>query len=305
MRLNIQYLTHIEIDKQKWDHAIKSCFNGQIHVSSWYLDIVCDQWDALVEGDYQRIMPLPWRKQYGQQFLYHPQFCAALGVFSIDKLDSDIVSQFIGAIPRKFKFIEIFLNKFNKFNDSHFQFTSKLTSELDLISEYPRLFESFSQQTQDILTDLAQEQFTIQRKIAIKAFISFYVGNQQVNSEIEKSKIDTLLHTLLSALSKYGVGESIAIHSANSSIIAAAFFVLHQNKATLLLHASSNVSASYLIIDEFIRTYTMKNITLELPHPQSNDEQALFEAFGAINTKTLIVTKSKIPFYLRPFVSKQ
>lgn len=305
MRLNIQYLTHLEIDKQKWDHAIKSSFNGQLHASSWYLDIVCEQWDALIEGDYQRIMPLPWRKIYGKQILYHPEFCAALGIFSIDKLDADIVSQFVGAIPRKFKFIELFLNKFNKFENPQFQISRKLTSELDLICEYPRLFESFSQQTQDILTDLAQEQFTIQRKISIKNFISFYISNKTYANEIEKSKTESLLTTLLTALSKYGVGESIAIHSTDSSIIASAFFILHQNKATLLLLASSKISASYLMIDEFIRTYTMKNITLEFPHPETTDEQTIFEAFSAINTNSMLVTKNKIPFYLRPFITKQ
>ncbi len=40
-------------------------FNGLIYAKSWYLDIVADQWDALVENDYEKIFPLVHRKKYG------------------------------------------------------------------------------------------------------------------------------------------------------------------------------------------------------------------------------------------------
>ena len=47
----IKYLHHSEIDKKKWDACIKESFNGMVYASSWYLDIVGFEWEALIEND--------------------------------------------------------------------------------------------------------------------------------------------------------------------------------------------------------------------------------------------------------------
>lgn len=303
-RLKIQYLSHNEIDKQKWDQVIRSSFNGHLCAYSWYLDIVCEQWDALVEGDYQRVMPLPWKVVYRQNALYLPKYCCPLGIFSIDKIDAEIVEQFLSVIPRKFRITELWLNKFNKVQESHPDQEAIMVGEVDLIGEYPRLFESFTQKTQDTLTDLAQENFTIVRRIAIPEIIDFYLSFCIIETQNEREQMKERLQTILTALSKYGVGESIGINDSDNKLIAVAFFALHQNRAQLLIYESKNITASYLAVDEFIRSYSMKNITLEFPQPKSDEERILFEAFSSTHTKTVKISRRRVPFYIRPFISK-
>ena len=46
--VNIQYLTHEQIDKTKWDNCIHTADNGLIYAYSFYLDAMSKQWDALV-----------------------------------------------------------------------------------------------------------------------------------------------------------------------------------------------------------------------------------------------------------------
>ncbi|MBK6963997.1 MAG: hypothetical protein IPH20_08605 [Bacteroidales bacterium] len=57
--MNIRLIRHTELDKTAWDNCIDKAVNGNIYGFSWYLDIVCDEWDALVAGDYETVFLLP------------------------------------------------------------------------------------------------------------------------------------------------------------------------------------------------------------------------------------------------------
>ena len=72
--MEIKYLKHNQIDKQKWDSAIENARNGLVYVLSWFLDIVSPDWDALVYGDYEVVMPLTYRNKLGVKYLYQPVF---------------------------------------------------------------------------------------------------------------------------------------------------------------------------------------------------------------------------------------
>ncbi len=63
----IKHLKYEHIDKERWDDCIDQSFNGVIYAYSWFLDVVCEEWEALVEGDYERVFPINFRKKYGNQ----------------------------------------------------------------------------------------------------------------------------------------------------------------------------------------------------------------------------------------------
>ena len=107
----IQYLTHNQINLNKWDATVAEC--GNIYAYSWYLDIVRPGWDALVEDDYQSVMPLTGGKKFGVNYLFQPYFAQQLGVFSKQSLTPEKTEAFLKAIPSKYRFAEIRLNESN------------------------------------------------------------------------------------------------------------------------------------------------------------------------------------------------
>ena len=111
----IQYLQHSEINKAKWDALIAEC--GNIYAYSWYLDIVHPGWEALVEDDYQSVMPLTGRKKFGVNYLFQPYFVQQLGVFSKSPITTEMTEAFLKAIPSKYRFAEIRMNEGNTFAD--------------------------------------------------------------------------------------------------------------------------------------------------------------------------------------------
>ena len=112
--MQIQFYTHEQIDKAKWDDCIRRSVNALIYGYSFYLDIVCPQWNALVAGDYEVLMPLPHRKKFGIKYLYQPAFTQQLGIFSPIDTNQEITDNFIEEATRRYKFIDLNLNYGNK-----------------------------------------------------------------------------------------------------------------------------------------------------------------------------------------------
>ena len=86
----IQYFEHKKIDKRKWDATIAEC--GNIYAYSWYLDIVHPGWDALVEDDYQVVMPLTGGKKFGVNYLFHASGYAGGMTPLLDREGKPVVS---------------------------------------------------------------------------------------------------------------------------------------------------------------------------------------------------------------------
>ena len=85
---SIQFFTRKEIDIQKWNECIDNAANGLIYAYSYYLDAVCNNWDAIVINNYEAVMPLPWRKKYGLRYVYQAAFIQRLGIFGNNFLHS-------------------------------------------------------------------------------------------------------------------------------------------------------------------------------------------------------------------------
>src|SRR3984957_7237734 len=100
---DIRYLHRNEIDTEKWDRCIINASNGLIYARSFYLDSMAENWSALVEGDFQNVMPLTWNKKFGFTYLYQPYFTKSLGVFGQNSGPFEI-SSFLLAIPEKYTY---------------------------------------------------------------------------------------------------------------------------------------------------------------------------------------------------------
>ena len=133
----IRFLKYNEIDKKKWDRSVDESVNNLIYAYSWYLDIVSPGWCALIENDYESLMPLTGNKKYGIDYLFPPYFTQQLGVFSRTTLSKEKVENFLKAIPSHYKFIESSLNTHNTFELSNeFKIKKNINIELGLDSSY-------------------------------------------------------------------------------------------------------------------------------------------------------------------------
>lgn len=106
----LTYLHRNEINTAKWDQCINMACNSLIYPRSFYLDHMAKHWDALVWGDYEAVMPLPWNQKWGIKYLYQPAFTQQLGIFGNIPVTNALEASFLSEVQQHFRFAEIFLN---------------------------------------------------------------------------------------------------------------------------------------------------------------------------------------------------
>jgi hypothetical protein len=174
----IRYLKHEQIDTAKWDSCIRDSVNGNIYGYSWYLDIVCEGWDALVEEDYRSVMPLTRKRKYLVDYLFPPFFTQQLGVFSTLEIDESLCYRFLNSIPSVFRFIEINLNTDMKWIPEDFKIRRNLNYMLDLRSDYKQLSGSYSENHRRNLKKASSAQLKLDQLAAAQDIVKLFRENR-------------------------------------------------------------------------------------------------------------------------------
>jgi len=299
----ITYLSHKEIDKQKWDNCIQRSVNGMIYAYSWYLDIVSPDWEALVADDYESVMPLTRRKKIGIHYLFPPFFTQQLGVFSVSKFNEDKIREFIEAIPRKFSFFEINLNTFNKFSSMDMIIHPNLTHELDLIESYENIRNAYSENLKRNLKKAASSELIIDKQIPPYLIIKMFRHNKGANFDNLKEADYQMLEKLITTCLEKGRAQIWGVTTKDKRLCAGAFFVESNGKVIFLFSGANQVSrtnsAMPYLIDRFIMENANRNLILDFEGSNDLNLARFYKSFGSKECVYLQVKVNRLPWYAR------
>jgi hypothetical protein len=299
----IRYVKHNQINKAKWDECILQSFNGIIYAYSWYLDIVCNGWEALVEDDYKSVMPLTVGKKFGFYYLYPPFFTQQLGVFAIGKLTDDKIRDFIDHIPVKFRFYEINLNTFNKLDGEKYQLKNNITCELDLIDSYENIYRKYSENTRRNIRKANDNGLIIRKGIDISDVIKIFRENKGESvSNLKDAHYSIFRHLIAQILSR-GKAHVLGVFTKENKLCAGAVFVADKGKAIFLFSgtdkiAKSNGAMSFLI-DRFIFENAQRNLILDFEGSNNGDLARFYKSFGSKECIYLQVKNNNLPWYIK------
>ena len=68
---------------------------------------------ALVDDDYETIMPLPISEFNGKKIIDQPSLARYLGIFTNKLVTPTLLQEYLNAIPEEFLYVSLVLNKFN------------------------------------------------------------------------------------------------------------------------------------------------------------------------------------------------
>lgn len=86
----IRKVKYQDIDFEKYKKCLDTSVQRKSYAYPHYLDVVAGKgnWEILVKGNYDAVMPVPLQKKLGMKFAIVPMLCQQLGVFSkIDDLE--------------------------------------------------------------------------------------------------------------------------------------------------------------------------------------------------------------------------
>ncbi len=294
----IRYVKHGDIERQKWDGCINQSINGIAYAYSWYLDEVCEDWDALILDDYLAVMPLTIARKYGVHYLYQPYFTQQLGVFSTLKLSSEMVNSFLASIPSKIQLVDVSLNTFtNSDSIEGYKVSQRVTYHLDLIELYSKLYQKYSKNTQRNLAKALALQVSIVRGVDVATFLSFTKEN--LKGDLPASALNTM-GRLVRRLISNGRGEAYGAYSNTNTLCAAALFVRFKGKSIYLLATSSpegiSNRAMFLLVDTYIQENSENVMVLDFEGSMIPGVAAFYKGFGAMPITFPHLFQQRLPF---------
>ena len=277
----IRYLSHSQIDKNRWDQCIDNACNSYVYAKSWYLDIVSPKWDALVNDDYSKVMPLTRKSRYGLLYLIQPKFTQQLGIFSTLPLTKEDVQEFLDKIPLKFIWCDINLNFQNPVDRSN-NISFLDNYELELGIPYDEIYKNYNRSTRYNISYTKRHELVLEFNPGIDLFFDNLVTNSKM--EMPPIAVKQLRRIIETAVQK-GTGEAIVCRSKQGNILGGAFF-LYSSKRIIYLVSFSNaegrdLSAMFMIIDHVIKTNAGKEMIFDFEGSMIPGIADFIKGFGA------------------------
>jgi len=111
----IKRLNYNQIDFDKYQNCIETSVQRNFYVKREILDERCEEWELLVIGDYDFVMPVPLKKKYGLSFVLMPLFCQQLGIFGKSE-DKETEQKFLDYLRENYRVFSYNFNHHNSFN---------------------------------------------------------------------------------------------------------------------------------------------------------------------------------------------
>ncbi|MCH8553719.1 MAG: hypothetical protein LAT76_01070 [Schleiferiaceae bacterium] len=254
----VKFVEGKDIDFDKWDAVIQRDPYGNMYGYSWYLDMIVPEWHGLVAGDYESVMPLPTAKKFGLDYLTRPYGAQQLGIYSKDPISQELVNAFLSAIPKKYKWVDIYLNQHNPvegISGRGITVTPQVNVELSLEVRYSSLFESYSKQTKRNLKKAQKFPLQLFEHDSPDVLVSLFQRNKGKTlsnlTEEHYSKIKHIMYVLMHKRKGY----LWTAYDDRNSICAGIFFADIGNRVILLFSANDAYGKESHAITWLLDTY--------------------------------------------------
>jgi hypothetical protein len=298
----IRFLAHHEIDKQKWDTCVQQAPNGFIYALSFFLDGLCN-WDALVMGDYEYVMPLPRRRKYGFHYIYTPPFTGQLGIVGPLPVTPQYIDAFILSIPRSFSYIDLLMNEENDLADTvvHSRIR-KVNLVLPLTDPYRQLCSRYSRDARKNLRRADAFNLAVKKDInpslVLKLYKEAYGQKLHGLNEITYEQIRQVMKVAI----KKEMGFTVGVYKGND-LVGAGFFGKDDKRIYYLMGAPSTagrgMKAIHVLVDSVIREYSNSGLMFDF---EGSDIPNVYNFYMKFSPETKYYAHLKInrlPFFLR------
>ncbi len=299
----IVWLRHNEIDREQWDNCIRDSPGTKPYGYSWYLDIMCPGWEALVDDEYDSVFPLPCFRKYGLQYIATPIFLQQLGAYSPDKQLQQSTNEFVEYIPDFYRLIDLCVGQ--RMDNDEFRITLKSNYELDLSKSYSKLWDNFTQHCRRNIEKSAKKRPEITQNIRPDEMISLFIENRGRDIKGIKQRDYQRLNELMNFCIKNNRGRLLGIRSGKNKLLYGIFLVEVPGNKTMLFVVNTPQSREkrlgYYVVNELIMESASSGTILDFAGSSIPSIAAFMESFGSRNVPYYRIYRNRLPWPVRMF----
>ena len=298
MNERIRWVRNGDIDKKRWNDILDASPGSPVYACSWYLDIVTDSWDALIWGDYEHVMPVPFRKKWGITYVYPPFFTQQLGIFPEAPLY--IQQEFASHLARSFRHISYQASgTVNPDGFPGFHFSKRRNRCLLLRAGYESVAKNYSENTRRNLAKADKNQIGVIGSRDIPGYLGMKERSLRIKVSAETFHI---LRKLMEHTLKNGTGHISLALKPDGEITAGAFYITYLNMCYYLnafsTIAGMNTASAFEVVDQIVRKYAGTGITLDFEGSEVDGIDRFYRGFGANESFYYHLTFSRLPEFL-------
>ncbi|MEM9545931.1 MAG: hypothetical protein AAGA77_08155 [Bacteroidota bacterium] len=268
-----RFVPYDKIEKNKWNGTVHYALNGNVFGYYWYLKAVIGEWDAIVEEDYQSVMPVLNRPLKSYQY----ELLKELGPYSVNPLTDQRVGDMLELLEKHNRssqypiHSDVSRRQINAYNHS-----LRHKSVLQGGTVYKELFKTYS----DELTKNLNEEGYDAIKVAASLKPETLVGLLNENDQYKNA----LMRVMYNAMHR-GIGFSSAIEDRSTGKILAASFFINANTTMheILSYSKGGKKYRQLIFDLMLRNSSGSPLRFEtfynvnILHEMGFDSEPVFD----------------------------
>ena len=293
----IRFLKHSEIDPEKWNQAVRNSLSPNILAEYELLNLLTDgnTWHALVENDYETVMPLPTRRKGVLKYVYTPFFLPQMGIFHGQELPQYKFDLFLEKVTEHYVLADLLMNEHNAW-DWGKRLTSNFVSyALYLHLPYNELYVQFHENTKRNIKAAQKQQsrVTIQEEKAAD-IIAMFRNNRGQGENVRFQDDDyTRLQHVSDYLLAHNLLEVYGVRTAQNELAAGALFVKDGNRRWFWFSGRDNrlseCKPMFLLLDAYIRDHAESDLLLDFNGSNNPNIARLYQGFGGIPHSTAFV----------------
>ena len=294
---SIRYIKRCQIDPQAWDRTVEQATLSLPYAYSWVLDLLCEEWDGLVKGDYEAVMPLPFnRKLLGFKQIYQPYYIQQLGVFSESPLSNADIQAFLEAIPKNFRKVHY---PFNESNPNP-ALAERYNMVLDLQRTYEEIHLGYNRSNKRRLRKWKAAHRLSIHELSVAEVVELYT--QQLKDQVSLSSKTVSAWTQVMELALVREKGIIAAVHHQDELGAAGFFWTSQGRIINPFGASTNAGRNYqsmrVLLDGLIEHYAERASTFDFEGSSIPSIAEFFQSFGPEKKPYPFFQRSNFPYSL-------
>jgi hypothetical protein len=270
---------------------------------SWLLDIMSPGWHALVEDDYEAVLPLPVHKKYGISYLANPIFVHELGLFSPDRNEDEYLTEFAGYVPEDFKLIDMLMP--HPIINNGFTSTVRQNFELSLSYPYDVLRNRYTKHCIRNIDYATRRSPSITEEVKPAEIINLFRENRGKKIKGIRDIDFAKLESLISYSVNNGKGRVLGVRDGRKRLIYGLFILENQRYCIMALVANTESSREqrigYYIVDQLIQQGAGTRKQLDFAGSVIPSVASFMESFSPERKPLFRIYRNTLPWPLRLF----
>ncbi|QRQ99407.1 GNAT family N-acetyltransferase [Dyadobacter sandarakinus] len=303
------FLSRHQVDETAWNALITASHQCVVYAFTYYLDQVCQDWEALVwpTEHYRLAVPLPVRFKCGYRILYQPLFCQYLGIFSQCTLSRDLVMQVLQAINRRYAYISAYC--FNPHNTGYLSNITFLnfkilhTQWLEIHDDPETIPNAYYRDRRTQLRRASHEHWALVPAADTCALIRLFKENHagKVAGGVNNAAY-LMLEKLFQCLKEKNLAE--VWHAVKAGEVHAGILVVRHGIQAIYLFNAADMHgkrghARTFLLDRYFHQHCGAIKTFDFESPEIASVAYFYEGFGAQRVPFLSINKNALPFPAR------